>query len=265
MSMQVMTRPSGMPVAPVSRMLLASLKARAQFYRHSPLFLMFSMVLPLMFYAIFGTVFAPKSGAADFFAYLLGSYGAYAVSSIMVFNIGIGVATARAQKIDVLQRATPLPGWVAIASEIFTAMAVAVVSLIPLFIFGAAYGHVQLSAARWLLLLVSLVFGALPVLGLGLAIGYGASANNAPALANLIYLPMSVLSGLFIPLTIMPDWIQRIGVLFPTYHYGQLAWNSVGQGKEDPLWAILWLIVWAAVLFGIAARFYRRDQTRKFA
>ncbi len=265
MSTQVLSRGTEMPVAPVPRILLASLKARAQFYRRNPMFLVFSMVLPLMFYGFFGTVFAPKSGGGAFYAYLLGSYGAYAVSSIMVFNVGIGVATARAQKIDVLQRAMPLPSWVAIASEIFTAMGVAVISLIPLFIFGATYGHVQLSAARWLLLLVSLVFGALPVLGLGLAVGYGASATNAPALANLIYLPMSFLSGLFIPLTIMPDWIQKIGVWFPTYHYGQLAWNSVGQGREDPLWAILWLVVWAAVLFGVAARLYRRDQTRKFA
>lgn len=250
----------------IPHMIRAQVKAGVIGYRRQPSFLIFSLVLPLGFYALFGTIFGnQKIGAASVYAYLLGSYGAYAVSSIMIFNIGISIAQERGRKLDLLQRAMPLPGWVAILAKVVVSLGLACLTLILLFTYAAIFGHVRLQADRWVLLFIVLVLGGLPILGLGLTIGYGSSATAAPALANLIGLPMFFLSGLLIPLTIMPSWIQKIGVFLPTYHYGQLAWNSVGAGQEEPWKSILWLAGWAVVLFGIAMWAYRREARRKFS
>jgi ABC-2 type transport system permease protein len=103
------------------------------------------------------------------------------------------------------------------------------------------------------------------MLGLGLSLGYGGGENTAPALASIIYLPMAFASGLFIPLRGLPDIVQRIAPYLPLYHYGQLAWITVGAGDEALGKAVLGVAVWAVLLLGLAARLYRQDQLRKFA
>ena len=71
------------------------------------------------------------------------------------------------------------------------------------------------------------------MMGLGMAIGYSTSANAAPAVTNLIYLPMSFISGIFIPLSQLPSGIQTAGKLLPLYHYSQLPLESVGNNSES--------------------------------
>ncbi len=257
------------PAATASTLGMIGAQSRAMViaYWRVPAFAIFSLVLPIMFFTFFGLPHAREklANGTSVGAYLLGSFGAYAVSSVMVFNFGIGQATARAQKIDLLQRATPLPPFVTIVANVINALSFALVSLLVLFAFVFVAGGVRLSAATWVTLTVRLLFGALPMIGLGMAIGYSSGVNAAPALANLIYLPMSFASGLFIPLNQMPDFVQRIGPFLPTYHYGQLAWNTVGGADESVTRAVLWLAGWTLVLFAVALRAYRLEATRKFA
>src|SRR5438445_150850 len=71
--------------------------------------------------------------------------------------------------------------------------------------------------------------------------------------------------GLFVPAEFLPDVVQKITVYLPLYHYGQLAWDTIGAASE-PIWkAALGLLIWAVILFALAVRAYRLDQTRKFA
>lgn len=147
----------------------------------------------------------------------------------MVFNFGIGVAVARGQKQDLLQRATPLPSGVAIAATVVNAMLFALVSLLALYAFAMIVGGVRMPLETWISLTFRLLVGAVPLIGLGMAIGYAAGPNSAPAVTNLIYLPMSFASGLFIPVAQLPAIIQKVAPYLPTYHYGQIAWNAVAH------------------------------------
>lgn len=253
--------------APVWRMMIAQTRATLVFYRRVPAFFIFSMALPVIFYLFFGLPNAHEKlpDGTSIGTLIMAHMGAYAVSSILVFNIGIGRANNRAQKLDLLQRATPLPGWIVIFSDAVAAMALALVSLVVLFVFASLGGGVNLGAGDWVTLTARLILGALPLLGLGLAIGYGAGANAAPAIANLIYLPMSFASGLFIPLQNMPDFIGKIAPYLPTYHYAQFVDSGLVKTNEGFGMAILWLVGWGVVLFAIAVRVYRLDQAKKFS
>jgi ABC-2 type transport system permease protein len=253
-------------VAPVLPMLWAQIKSGLIVYWRMPYFTIFSMVLPIMFFGFFGVpnIHQRGPGSAILGAYILASMAGYAMSNVLIYNIGIGVANQRARKFDLLQRATPLPGWVAIAASMVCGLALAVSSLVVLLAFGAVVG-VSMPLGHWFLLAVAVLFGSLPMLGLGMTLGYGTSSNTAPALASLIYLPMAFASGLFIPLQQMPDFIQKIGPYLPLYHLGQLGWSVVGGGTEDPWRALAWIVGWSVVLFGAAIRFYRVDQIRKFS
>jgi ABC-2 type transport system permease protein len=254
--------------APVPRMLWKQSRALALNSLRIPAFSLTTTLLPIMFFAFFGLPYVHQTidhTSVNVGAYLMGSFGAYAVSSAMVFNFGIGVAVARGQKLDLLQRATPLPSGVAIAATVLNALLFALISLIALFAFATVVGGVRLSPETWLDLTARLLVGALPLIGLGMAIGYAAGPNSAPAVTNLIYLPMSFASGLFVPIAQLPGFVQQIAPYLPTYHYGQLAWNAVGAPTESMTTAALWLAVWSVVLFGLAIRFMRLDQRRKFA
>jgi ABC-2 type transport system permease protein len=247
-------------------MVVAQIGAVLTIYRRMPGFVAISMLLPTMFFFFFGLPHVNQHlpNGRSFASYIMASLGAYAVSNVLVYNIGIGIANQRARKLDLLQRATPLPGWVAMLAGLVVGLLLGTIALLLLFAV-AAVGGVRLPVTLWATLLVWLVVGSIPMLGLGLAIGYGGGENTAPALASLIYLPMSFASGLFIPLNQMPDVVQKIAVYLPLYHYGQLAWNTVGAGDEALWKAILGVAIWSVLLLGLSARLYRQDQLRKFA
>jgi len=254
-------------VAPAWRVVLAQIKGTLLGYWRLPTFVIFSMALPVIFFLFFGLPYAHDKlpNGSSIGVLIMANLAAYGVSSILVFNVGIGRAQARAQKIDLLQRATPLPGWAVIVADTVGALLLALISVVVLSVFAVLAGGIRLAPGEWLPLVVRLILGALPLLGLGLAIGYGTGVNAAPAVANLIYLPMSFASGLFIPLQQLPMFIQQIAPYLPTYHYAQLVRYGLTPTDESLGAALLWLVVWGVILFGIATRAYRADVARKFS
>jgi ABC-2 type transport system permease protein len=267
MSTAVASQPS-FDVAPPLRIVGAQARATLLGYWRMPTFVIFSMALPVMFFLFIGLPYAHQTlpDGTSIGALIMGNLGAYAVSSILVFNVGIGRAQARGQKIDLLQRAMPLPGWAVIVADTIGAMVLALISLVVLYLFAAVAGGISLSAESWVTLAVRSLLGALPLLGLGLAIGYGSGPNAAPAVANLIYLPMSFASGIFIPLSNMPDFLQKLAPYLPTYHYMQVVQHGLAPSTAESLGtAILWLVVWGVVLFAVAIQLYRADVARKFS
>ena len=73
---------------------------------------------------------------------------------------------------------------------------------------AAGVAHVQLSAAQWAAWAATCLVGVLPFSALGLWLGTLVSGRGAPALINLIYLPMAFLSGLWVPLTMLPPVVM---------------------------------------------------------
>lgn len=254
-------------VAPVLPMLWAQFRALLTGYLRIPAFSATSLALPIVFYTFFGLPNVSKHfpNGTSVGLYLMCSFGAYAVSSAMVFSFGIGVATQRGQKIDLLQRATPLPPWVAMAATILNATVFAMASLVLLMAFAVVVGGVRFPVTQGLEILGLLLVGAVPLIGLGLAIGYLSGPNAAPAVANLIYLPMAFASGMFIPTNQLPDFIQVIAKYLPTYHYAQLSHIPTSTADETLSQALMWTVVWTVVLFAVAIRAYRLEQQRKFS
>ena len=66
--------------------------------------------------------------------------------------------------------------------------------------FRRARGWRAPAGGVWLSVALRLLAGSLPFIALGFLIGFRYGPNAAPAVANLIYLPMSFASGLFMPL-----------------------------------------------------------------
>ncbi len=102
---------------------------------------------------------------------------------------------------------------------------------------------------------VVLVLGAMPFALFSLAVGARAGTTASAAILNAILMPMVVLSGLWFPHEIMPEWVVSIGQVLPTYHLAELAMVQVDGGAWLGHLAVLGLTAVAgAILAGLAYR-----------
>jgi ABC-2 type transport system permease protein len=255
------------PAAPLLQMLLAQTRSELLMRWRVPAFSVTNLILPIVFFTFFGLPVAHlvRGDGVSIGAYLLASFGAYAVGNVMVYGFGIGVANERGMKIDRLMRASPLPPLVFMLAKVVTALAFSLVALVLLIAFGIVVGGIHQTPAVWATIIARLLAGSLPFIALGFAIGYGSGPNAAPALANLIYLPLSFASGLFVPLNQLPAFIQSLAPYLPSYHYAQLAWSALGAGREPLGVSLLWLAGYTVVFLTLAVRSYRREERAKFA
>ena len=144
-------------------------------------------------------------------------------------------------------------------------LAVATIIVLAMFTLGALVGGVRLDPQQWVALGLALVAGALPFSAMGLAFGYLVGPNSAPAVLNLVWLPMAFASGLWIPISQLPDVVQSVAVALPPYHFVQLALGIIGASEGGS-----WVVHAAAVLgftllfLVVAAWGFRRDEGRTY-
>lgn len=234
-----------------------------------PAFSTTSIVLPAMFYAFIGLGQAKQplfEGAhVTFGEYFLASMALYGVANVMVLGFGISIANERGQKQDLLMQSTPLPAGVFFVAKALSALAIAVLALVALFLLAEVAGGIDLTATQWTTLTYRAMLCSIPFIGLGFALGYIAGPNSAPAVTNLIYLPTAFASGLFFPLRLLPQFLQNIAPYLPLYRGAQLVWDAVGTPVDTSV-ATDWLYMggFTVGFFALALWAYRRDQGRKF-
>ncbi len=215
------------------------------------------LVFPAMFYLLFGVVFAGKNPQQA--VYVLGSMAAFGVMSPGLFGFGIGVAVDRERGLLMLKRALPAPPGAYLAAKMAMAQLFALLIFVILAVLAIAAGGVRLAPLQWLGLLGAMLLGVLPFCAIGLLIGSRASAQAAPAIANLIYLPMSFLSGLWVPLAAMPHVLQQLAPLWPAWYLGRLSLRAAGMAHAPLGPQIAALLLFTAVFFTLAVRRLRRS------
>jgi ABC-2 type transport system permease protein len=221
-----------------------------------------SIAFPAMFYLLFGIMFGRGSvGGVSMPTYLIATYGAFGVIGVSLFGFGVGVAVERGQGWMMLKRASPMPPMALFAAKLAMCTVFAATVVLVLAVIGVTLGQVSMPAATWLRLGTTLVLGAVPFCALGLGLGYLLGPNAAPPVVNLIYLPMSFLSGLWIPLEILPPTVKAIAPFLPAYHLGQLALGGIGAGAGMPAWSHVAALAGFTLLgLGLALWGYKKDE-----
>ncbi|HEY5087202.1 MAG TPA: ABC transporter permease [Gemmatimonadaceae bacterium] len=231
-----------------------------------PAFMIPTIGFPIMFYVLFGLVMQNGSRDSKMIAtYTLATYGAFGVIGISLFALGVGVAVERGQGWLAVKRASPMPVSAYFAAKYVTTLVISVVLMLLMCLIGYVFGHVRMSGAHWLILIVAETLGAVPFCAMGLAIGYLAGPNSAAAVVNIIYLPMAFLSGLFIPAEMLPKVLQRFAVALPPYHLGRLGLDAVGlEPASNAVGHIAALTGFGALFTIIAFIAYRRDEGKTY-
>ncbi len=238
------------------------LEARSQFRNaiRMPAFAFPTLIFPLMFYAFFGIVlFGARDGNTELPTMMLAGYGVFAVLGPSLFGFGVGLANERDNGSLLLKQTTPMPTGAYLFSRVAMAFVFGAVVTLGLFLLGALGAGVQLSAGEWAGLFGVILSGVIPICSLGLMIGTLVKVQAAVAVVNLVFLPMSVLSGLWFPIALFPEVLQRVANVLPAYHLAQLALKVIGLDQGQPvLLHIGILAVQTAVFLVVAAIGFRR-------
>ncbi len=232
-----------------------------------PRFVVGTLVIPAMFYIFFGLLMASKMSHGEnvkLASFLLSTYGTFGVMGAALYSLGAGVASERTLGWLEVKRASPMPPLAYFTAKVAGAMGFATIIVALLFTLGFIFGGVRMAAPQWILLAVTLIAGALPFCALGLAIGYFATANSAPAFVNMIYLPMAFFSGLWVPLQFLPDAMQKIAVALPAYHLAQIGLIVTGVAHDSVAVHIQALVATAMICSGLAWILFRREEKKAY-
>ena len=230
------------------------LETRNEFLRmlRTPMFALPSLLFPLVFYVMFGVLLNRGSGGMG--SYMLATYGVFGVMGASMFGFGVTVAMERSQGLLRLKRALPVPAGAYVFAK--TGMAMMFVLMISLSLIALALllAKVTLTPAQAAMLVVINLLGTLPFAALGLYVGTLCGANGAPAVLNMIMLPMAFLSGLWLPLSMLPAWLQKIAPVWPSYHLSQLALKVVGGDAGQAVGLHVAALLLVTTVFAVLAR-----------
>src|SRR5215472_3524009 len=253
-------------LAPVGLMLWRQVQAEVLRLWRTPSFLVPGLILPLVLYSLLGGLGKANSLEAGVsrHVYALAAVGTYCIISVMLYSFGVNIANERGQRLNILMRATPLPASIYLLAKVVTALLSALAMLLVLCVFAFVAGGVQLGVTGWITLIAFLVLGVLPFILLGFAIGNVVNPTGATPIINLSFFILAFASGVFVPLSQLPDILQTIAPYSPFSRLAQLAWNAVGVQTGSIGDAVWLLALYGVVFFALAIFAYRTEERHAF-
>jgi ABC-2 type transport system permease protein len=232
------------------------LEARYEFMRllRAPSFAIPTLVFPPMFYLLFGVLLGKPGGDGHVGPYLLATYGVFGVMAPGLFGFGVAMALDRDRGLLALKRAQPMPPGAMLLAKLAMAMLFAAVIATVLLTIAIGLAHVALSAPQLLGLFAVDLLGVVPFCAIGLYIGTVVSGQAAPGVINLLYLPMAFLAGLWMPMQLLPQFLQSLAPVWPAWHLAQLALAVVGAPASGQPAVHVSVLAGVSLLFFALAR-----------
>jgi ABC-2 type transport system permease protein len=246
-------------VSPVAPLPLFVRECGAEVTRawRQPSFAVPTLVLPLAFYALFGLVLArPGEGNAG---YLLATYGVFAALGPSLFGFGAGLAAERDSGTLALKQVAPLPAWAFLGARLVTALVFTLVVVVALYTLAGFVGGVALERWQWALLLAVHLASVVPFCLAGMCVGLSFKASGAMAVTNVLFMGLAVLGGLWIPAFLMPELMQAVARLLPSFHLAALALGATGREVAgSPLSHLVPVVAFSLACGALAFHQWRR-------
>jgi ABC-2 type transport system permease protein len=228
-------------------------EARAQIVSsfRTPQFLIPSVALPVMFYALFAVALA-RNQPPHMAQWLLATYAVFAAIGPSIFGFGVYVATERETGIIALKCVSPMPQGAYVAAKLAASAAASVLALTGIALVASSAG-VSMPLWRWAAVFTLGAASTVPFALIGMNLGLRLGSQGATAAANLLFMSFCVLGGLWIPLTVMPGWMTTLAWALPSYHLGQLSLMLAGMTPAHDVVAHVALLLGVIILAGTGA------------
>jgi ABC-2 type transport system permease protein len=256
---------------PLARVCWSRYVVELKSFVRNPQSLIFSLAFPIMMLLLFASIFSDQvrgTGVTFSQLYVAGLIGASSMSTGFV-NTAIGVAFDRERGELKRLAGTPMPRSAFFVGRGLSVFTMTLAQVAVLLGFGVAFYDLSLptSPTRWLTFAGVLVLGVFGATLLGLAVGGRIrNAKAAPAVVNLPFIALQFISGVFIPVTQLPDGLVTVSGFFPLRWLAQgmrsvflpdaFKANEQGGTWQHPLmWGVLAL--WAVVGLAVCVRWFR--------
>jgi ABC-2 type transport system permease protein len=218
----------------------------------NPAWVIIGMLQPVLYLLLFGPLLEPlidQFGATNAYTFFvpgmlvqLGIFGAFFAGFSLIGEWREGVIEA--------ERVTPASRTALLVGRLYRDLLQLLVQALILVGLGYLLG---MDAPA-----LGIVIGTLLTLLIG---GACAAASNALAMTtksedvmapviNMVMMPVLLLSGILLPMTIGPKWLETASTVMPIRHVVDGVRDSFGGDYGSS--GLLWGTIWALVLFGVA-------------
>jgi len=225
-------------------------------------FLFFSLIMPMVFFFLYGSVFA--KGNPEIVRYLMGPVLSVTVMGTF-WGLSMQLVTWREQGILRRFRLAPIPPTHMIASSVIANYFLILPTVILELVLSRYIYHIP-GFGNLLSLFVLVILGITSFGALGLIVASVTNTMQETQIINqLLWFAFLFLSGATVPLAVLPKIVQRIGLFLPAaYLVSGLQRGMVyGQGVLSLGVEIVSLLAWGALAFVIASLLFRWEPEAK--
>lgn len=224
-------------------------------------FFVFSLGFPLILYFV---IAGANKGESDFqgtgiSAPLYYMIGLAAFGAMMAtLSCGARIAGERSVGWNRQLRITPLSARAYLGAKVLTAYAMAMLSIVLLYLSGFVLG-VRLPAGDWLMMTLLILVGLVPFAAFGIVIGHLMTVDSIGPVMGGVTSLLALLGGTWFPIT--DGFLYDLARCLPSYWLVQASHVGVGgSGWGAQGWIVIG--VWSVALSLLAAKVYRRDTAR---
>jgi ABC-2 type transport system permease protein len=198
--------------------------ARIRLILRTPRALVFTFAFPLVILLLFGALNQDQQVAAaggaggdvPFAQFYTPSIGVFSLTTACYTSLVIGLATARDAGLLKRVRGTPLPMGTYLGAWLVGAALTGITAVVVMFAVAVPAFDVHIYPRLLPAAVVTLVLGAATLSALGLAVAsLVRDSDHAQPVAQLTFLPLSFVSGIWYPLSAGPDWLVHFANVFP--------------------------------------------------
>ena len=221
----------------------------------------FTIALPVGMLVLFASIFGRSNfGPLDHYlpasTYYTATQVAFGTVDAAFMSLAMYLVSVRESGVLKRRRATPQPAWTIVASRAITAVSTSVVvSTLLLAVGRFAYGA-SLPARSLLPVAATVLVGTFSFCCLGFAIsGLVGSVEAAQPVVMGVSLPLFFISGVFIPWSLIPGWLQQVATIFPVRHFAVSILTPVttsGAGWRP--WDLGVVLAWGMLGMVLASR-----------
>lgn len=212
--------------------MLALIKIEAKRMSRDKTTFLMSIGMPIFFYLIFTALIQlPESYQSTFFKEYLMSMTAFSLCNFALYTFPFDIIQDRKNGWRMRLTHVNLSFIEIYAVKMIKMVVMYVAAIISVFLVGKIVRGVDLTFTQWLVSGIVLLLGGILFLGIGVILSFFKNEKVASIFANIMYLGMSALGGLWFPTEQFPKWLQPISKMMPTFQFRELAVGYIEHGK----------------------------------
>jgi ABC-2 type transport system permease protein len=241
--------------APVMRLTLHQFRYDLRAFMRNRQARFFTLALPVLFLVILASVIGTQTGTVkvpggtlDVSVYYVPGIMTLGIIAASFVNLVMSVTSQRESGVLKRRRATPVPAEVIIAGRALTAVVVALVTSAVLLVIGWIFYGAHIPARTAPALVITIILGAVSFCCLGYALVSVIRNDDAvQPITQAIMLPLYFISGVFVPVSGLPTWLNDIAKIFPVSHLASallVAYNPNTTGAGFAWGDLAVLVLW---------------------